>query len=366
MKFLKGPSMLSTLQSLVGSNGEIAYLAVAFWGKGAIEQLNLEPKPGRRLRVICNLSMGGTNADEITDLMKLPRVEVKHSPWLHAKVYWTEQRCIVGSANASSNGLGWEGSEARSFLEAGLLVTEPALNKQIGEWVKELWTGSKTIGPKDIAKASRDSAFIRNNRTSSPDESSGKVKFLRDALRSDAQNLADRRLYLRWQFVTEESKTASKVAKKKRRDYKPFQRSHAYLETTAPIRERDFPKDSQLIYALDWNPRNGKTSPKDWDVDQNFQYVGDWNDNRELITPVNKGWRLVWFRERSAIRFGAGSGGVIRLSLKDRRFIQEIVALRENLKLDRNRDTECIEFGELLRWCEANRQAREIYQNYVG
>ena len=56
-----------------------ATLAVAFWGAGAIDALGLASlwsKPGK-LRIICNLRMGGTNPSEINKLRGFAGVSVE-------------------------------------------------------------------------------------------------------------------------------------------------------------------------------------------------------------------------------------------------------------------------------------------------
>ncbi len=69
---------------------------------------NYLPHP-EGLRVICNLSPGGTDPDTLRQLLK-DKAKVQVSDRLHMKVYWSKNRgCVITSANASSNALGKDG-----------------------------------------------------------------------------------------------------------------------------------------------------------------------------------------------------------------------------------------------------------------
>src|SRR5438067_11148440 len=72
--------------------------AVAFWGKGA--ELLIRGHRKGRTRIICNLTMGGTNPNAMEEIMaKCPPCKVKQSNSLHAKVYVSDTHAIVASAN---------------------------------------------------------------------------------------------------------------------------------------------------------------------------------------------------------------------------------------------------------------------------
>lgn len=78
---------------------------MAFWGKGA-ESL-IFPRPPH-LQIVCNLKSGATNPKVIESI---PRAFVRQHDALHAKVYIGDDTAIICSANASANGLGFEGRE---------------------------------------------------------------------------------------------------------------------------------------------------------------------------------------------------------------------------------------------------------------
>lgn len=142
----------------LGSESRKHDFAVAFWGRGAGRNLGLTEgtgaaKPKSDIRIICNLRLGGTCPEEI-ELLIAAGIAVKHDDRLHAKVYRFDHQAIVGSANASSNGLGFESSEAHWF-EASYIVEAPDALRQTDEWFEERWKWAKPVSPEDleIAKA---------------------------------------------------------------------------------------------------------------------------------------------------------------------------------------------------------------------
>jgi hypothetical protein len=85
-----------------------AKIAVAFWGSGAVASLGLD-RLALDIDVICNLDSGACNPIEIDKLRQLrPHAPVRSDPRLHGKVYWTPGGVVVGSSNASTNGLAVE------------------------------------------------------------------------------------------------------------------------------------------------------------------------------------------------------------------------------------------------------------------
>ncbi|MGO9401289.1 MAG: phospholipase D family protein, partial [Xanthobacteraceae bacterium] len=101
-------------------------LAVAFWGKGAAKNLGIEDRK-YPTEIICNLCHGGTNPSEIRTLMKLANVgaeRIFQNDRLHAKVYIFDDMAIVGSSNASTNGLSEEGNKAAGWMEANAVITD--------------------------------------------------------------------------------------------------------------------------------------------------------------------------------------------------------------------------------------------------
>jgi hypothetical protein len=135
-----------------------ATFAVAFWGEGAIDSLGIDR--AKSARIICNLSMGGSNPSEIRKLMGLPNIVVQQCDQLHAKIYLFETEALVGSSNASTNGLSLPGEEAGGWLEANIAVKDRAVLDQISAWVKSIQTGDISEG--DLRKA--EAAWKRRRR----------------------------------------------------------------------------------------------------------------------------------------------------------------------------------------------------------
>ena len=137
MKFLSNQHILEHVRSLVGEDGEVR-AAVAFWGSGAVEQTGIAQKRNGCVRVLCDLFSGACNPSEIQFLLDCPNVKIRTLHGMHAKVWANGDHVIVGSANASMNGLGFE---AGAFnVEAAVQLRNRAKAKQVREWFEENWT----------------------------------------------------------------------------------------------------------------------------------------------------------------------------------------------------------------------------------
>lgn len=135
MNFLDGSAAQTHLRRMVSQSNSIR-IAVAFWGQPAPETLGLlaNQKP---TEVICNLKMGGTNPEAIIALQQAG-IDVLQSDCLHGKVYLFDTEAIVGSSNASANGLSLQGKELGGWSEANILITESATLAAISEWFDKL------------------------------------------------------------------------------------------------------------------------------------------------------------------------------------------------------------------------------------
>lgn len=146
MEFVGHKGISASFDRLLGSSR--LYCAVAFWGNGASKHLQL-PQVGRDIRIICNLSMGGTNPAEIRKLQR-GGAQVQQIDTLHAKVYIGDAEMLVTSANASTNGLGFEGAVQGNWIEAGVIgqIQDLAL-----DWFLDLWSVSRPITEEDLSLA---------------------------------------------------------------------------------------------------------------------------------------------------------------------------------------------------------------------
>jgi hypothetical protein len=120
--------------------------AVAFWGRDAKHYFS-----GGSARIICNLGTGGTNPYEIQHLVEQGH-SVRQNDRLHAKVYIGGGSAVVGSANASANGLGLEDVQQARRIEAAILIEDAAA---ISDWFERLWSDPQTreVDKNDISAA---------------------------------------------------------------------------------------------------------------------------------------------------------------------------------------------------------------------
>lgn len=104
--FLQPQAVSDAVRDLLAS-AKHAKLAVSFWGRSAVTELQLL-RSGLQLSVVLNLRSGAVDP-AVVDL--IGRDKVLAHDTLHAKIYWTDKGAIVGSCNASANGLGLVGTE---------------------------------------------------------------------------------------------------------------------------------------------------------------------------------------------------------------------------------------------------------------
>jgi HKD family nuclease len=120
MQQLTGSNYLDVIQKRIKNKGKVK-LAIAFWGKGASKLLS--EKNATDVQILCDVSMGASNADEIKFLQKLyGEAQIKKVDRFHAKVLIFEDAVIIGSANASKNALG-KIDEEISSVSTGHLKT---------------------------------------------------------------------------------------------------------------------------------------------------------------------------------------------------------------------------------------------------
>jgi hypothetical protein len=186
LKFLDGSAATAEIRRLVRLSNKVD-MAVAFWGRGAAKELGLEAKGGAA-QVICNLRTGGTNPDEIEKLIQ-SGVEVTQCDSLHGKLYLFDNCVIIGSSNASANGLALEGKELSGWQEANLLTDDGEVYKDAEKWLKSI--PSQEITNQDLEQA-RD-AFTRRRHAFFRRTTAGT---LIDALKGHPEEFTSSRLYL--------------------------------------------------------------------------------------------------------------------------------------------------------------------------
>jgi hypothetical protein len=141
--FLSGSDIRNRIIELVADSNKMD-CAVAFWGRGASE-LFASRSPKLRIRIICDLMSGACNPIVIRDLLSIG-VQIKLVDGMHAKVYWTPSGVIVGSANASANGLGEEGAdETYDKTEVDLYTDDPTVLKDTSDWFDKQWIAGTPV-----------------------------------------------------------------------------------------------------------------------------------------------------------------------------------------------------------------------------
>ena len=137
-------SLTEILQQLF-CQAEHVCCVVAFWGRGSFELFDgMTEEKRRTVRIVCNLTMGGTNPRVIEEFIA-EGIQVKHNPTLHSKVYWTDKGVVLGSANASSSGLSLEGREQEGWLEAAIFSDRESETDMTHNYVNDIWCHSEEI-----------------------------------------------------------------------------------------------------------------------------------------------------------------------------------------------------------------------------
>jgi len=131
--------------------GQKVRFAVAFWGTNSVDKLKVKATAGAE--ILCNLQSGCCDPDEIENLTKMNGVKVLAHSSLHAKVYISPKGALVGSSNASTNGLAMDGNLAGSWREANLLVANEPLLADLDTWFAERWAEGKKITNPMLAAA---------------------------------------------------------------------------------------------------------------------------------------------------------------------------------------------------------------------
>ena len=178
IEFLTDTQIIQKINSLFQISKEIK-CAVAFWGKGSLKQMGLLSK-NKNVKIICNLSSGASNPEVVESLMDYYGDNIKISDTLHAKVYYTENGAIIGSANASANGLNFEGQEIMGWTEACLFIDDPIILQNTREWFNKIWSEGRNIGEKDLKLAKKRWLTRRDSRIFQTRDSTSLLTNLKD------------------------------------------------------------------------------------------------------------------------------------------------------------------------------------------
>jgi len=127
-------------------SGKDVRIASAFLGSGAEDVV----QAGSRL--ICDIGMGGTNPHALKALSEKLGENLRWLPDFHAKVYLSDEGCVVGSANLSSRGVGFL-SPARLIEASVLMDSNEEAARSAADWYEVAWNESSIVGPREIAWA---------------------------------------------------------------------------------------------------------------------------------------------------------------------------------------------------------------------
>ena len=150
--FLSESEIASEFSKLEGEGEK--RIAVAFWGDGALPALGLGGAESKNAKIICNLESGATNPAVIEGLIKAGAI-VKSNPRLHSKVYLAGNTVILGSSNASGNGLALEGKELTGWIEANVLTNDESFVADVSQWFSEQWEIAINVKNTDIEQAKK-------------------------------------------------------------------------------------------------------------------------------------------------------------------------------------------------------------------
>ena len=212
-KFIHSES-LKSISDLI-KNGSEGIFAVAFWGENAFENLGLNKREPSGITIICDLMSGACNPSEIKKLRKA-HYTVKRLDHLHAKVFWTPQKAYIGSANASANALGFEGTELGSNFEAGVICSEAMLLNRTKAWLDTIVSKAVDISEDDLKSIQEKWENRRRSRDRFSDYGGG-VSLL-EQFQKDPSFLKDKRIFV--DALDEDySAEGKKVFEQARRDY---------------------------------------------------------------------------------------------------------------------------------------------------
>lgn len=165
-------------------------IAVAFWGTDAAKTLSLTGAKGGR--IICNLESGACNPKEIRKLRALKKFKVKTHAQLHAKIYWSPEAAVIGSSNASANGLVVDADAAKGWREANIWFDQEDELRHVGIHFNSLWKQGKPITNKLL----KDADIKWKNRAKTTKVLSIDSKTLLAAFSEDPAAFRDEQIFL--------------------------------------------------------------------------------------------------------------------------------------------------------------------------
>lgn len=151
VELLTGAALSERVRSIC--RGGKVRLAVAFWGGGAAGDLFGSDSQARRARILCDVTLGGTQETALRELGAPRNKRLRHIKALHAKLYLSDRGLAIGSANASSAALGFA-ERAPHHVEIGTYhPVESDLWRAARKWFDALYKPAPLVDDDALARA---------------------------------------------------------------------------------------------------------------------------------------------------------------------------------------------------------------------
>lgn len=147
-EFLHGRALSDRIKQV--TSGRDVWCAVAFWGHRAAELFTEDLLDAH---VVCDISLGGTSERALREMGAPGNPNLRVHDGLHAKVYLSDTGLIVGSANASKNGIGF-GAASPGYLEAGVFSQANSDAWRAAKvWIVKLYKAASAIDEAEVLRA---------------------------------------------------------------------------------------------------------------------------------------------------------------------------------------------------------------------
>lgn len=325
LMFISSVNYRNELISLVQKSERLC-LAVAFWGQKS--DVLIGEASSKSVRIICNLSMGGTNPAPIRILMANRNVEVRNFGALHAKVILVDDQAIIGSANMSTNGLRTEYDEEMGWEEAGSIVSGVEEVEAVAVWFERMWLLSSSICERDLELAQLQWSTGRNNRPL--------VYEVNGLFSVPLASLRDRRIYI---FVWNQlpSKEAYERRNQIGRDIEAATNGNATAENIDFFENaEEIPMDADII-SIYMGPRGAiiidGVYRRIHGASEKFFYVAGGTGTIQLVTKEKKVWGFLFddaTREQLREKISANRDNIFERAFLNE--MQQVIPLYEALR----------------------------------
>jgi len=210
-EFLSGPELSNRIRKVCDATD--VDCAVAFWGVGMKSQLF--PRWGHgNIRIVCDISMGATCRAALGELGAPSNENLKVHEGIHSKIYLSALGAVIGSPNASDNGVGRKAGESGNLLEAGVFC--PAGSKayvEAARWFEARFCAAPMVGQAELLSAPERSGELRPRGSRTKLASLSLLHRLKDF----PQNFPGIQIAIATGHLNEEMAAASKKKRAKKR-----------------------------------------------------------------------------------------------------------------------------------------------------